>query len=356
MRWIIHIDMDAFFAAVEQKRRPELAGKPVVVGGRGDPSGRGVVASASYEARKFGIHSAMPLTKARKLCPDTVFLPVDFEEYRRESEKVKAVLRRFSPRMEDVGIDEAYIELSLEEMHPETVAEELKRSIREETELTCSIGIGPNKLLAKTASDMEKPDGLVMIAAGDIEALFWPLPVKKLRGVGPKTEARLKKIRIITIGDLAALPRRQLTGLFGKSQGNYLHRASRGIDDSMVVTVREPKSLSRETTFQKDVGRDQVIRLTLARLTKNVVHRMREKGLRARSITVKVRYSDFTTHTRGVTFSQATDSLFLLRKAALECLERFRLNRKVRLIGLRLGNLEAAGKPLQDSGPKGTLL
>lgn len=354
MKRILHIDMDAFFAAVEIQRRPGIAGKPVIVGGSGDPSGRGVVAAASYEARRFGIHSAMPLRTARKQCPDAVFLPVDYGEYAKISKKVKNILLRFSPLMEDVGIDEAYLDITHIPGNPEDIGKKIKKRIWEETGLTCSIGIGPNKLLAKTASAIFKPDGLGKILEEDIEHLFWPLPVERLRGVGPKTEALLKEEGIETIGNLAGEPLSRLIGIFKKSQGNYLYLASRGIDEGEVVTQREPKSIGKETTFSRDVGKHQVIRLTLSKLTQNVVSRMVERGLRARTITVKVRFADFETQTRGKTLPVPTDSLDTVRRAAFDCLVRFKMTRKLRLIGIRVGNLEE--KVHKEPRGKNTLL
>jgi DNA polymerase-4 len=356
MRWILHIDMDAFFAAVEQNRRPELAGKPVIVGGTGDPTKRGVVASASYEARHFGVQSAMPLQTAKKLCPLAVFLPADFEEYARVSRIIKDILRSVSPVMEDVGIDEAYIDVSLLRKNPEEVAKGIKEMIRAETGLTCSIGIGPNKLLAKTASDLDKPGGLSKITEDEIESIFWTLPIKKLRGVGPKTEARLRTRGIRTIGALAQTPLPHLLRLFGRSHAHHLHRASRGLDDGEIVPYREPKSIGKETTFQRDTGKHEVIRVTLAKLAKNTVDRMIERGFRARSVTVKVRFDDFETQTRTKTLARATDSITIVRSAAFDCLARFRLNKKLRLIGVRLGNLETGGQPSGEQGPEERLL
>jgi DNA polymerase-4 len=258
------MDMDAFFAAVEQKRHPELLGRPVVIGGGGDPTQRGVVSTASYEARKFGIHSAMPLRTAFKLCPDAVFLPVDYTQYARISGKIKEVLNEFSPVMEDVGIDEAFLDITEVEMSSEVISNEIKKRIREETGLTCSIGIAPNKLLAKIASDLQKPDGLTIIAEGDIEPRIWPLPVRKLWGVGPKTEAYLKGIGITTIGELAAMSPDDLHRHFGKSYGDYLYEASRGIDESPLITHWEPKSASREVTFQSDISNWQELARNIA--------------------------------------------------------------------------------------------
>jgi len=345
MRRILHIDMDAFFAMVEEKRHPELIGKPVVVGGGGDPTQRGVVSTASYEARKYGIHSAMPLRTAYRLCPEAVFLPVDYEEYSRMSERIKNLLREFSPILEDVGIDEAFLDISSVDKPSDEVAKEIKKRIKGETGLTCSIGIAPNKLLAKIASDMEKPDGLTVIAEDDIESRIWPLPVRKLWGVGPKTEAALQNMEVTTIGGLASLPRDQLTEEFGKSYGNYLYEAARGIDESPLVTYWEPKSVSREITFQEDVRDWQVIARTLVELTKEVVQSMREEGYRGRTVTVKVRFSDFETLTRAKTFRDPTGSLEEVKKGAFECLGRVELKKKVRLVGIRVGHLEKVEKP-----------
>jgi DNA polymerase-4 len=340
MRRILHIDMDAFFSAVEQRRHPELADKPVVVGGEGNPTKRGVVSTASYEARKFGIHSAMPLRTAYKLCPHAIFLPVDYEEYSRVSEDVKAILREFSPTMEDVGIDEAFLDLSSVDRPSEEIAREIKKRIKEETNLTCSIGIAPNKLLAKMASDMQKPDGLTILTEDDIRSRIWPLSVRKLWGIGAKTEAYLKEKGVQTIGDLASLSLDRLIEEFGESYGNYLYGASKGIDDSPLVTHWEPKSISRETTFQRDVDNWQVIAKTLVELTKGVVFHMREEGYQGRTVTLKIRFNNFMTYTRARTLGQHTGSEEEIRRAAFDCLGRLELKRKVRLIGVRVGNLK----------------
>jgi DNA polymerase-4 len=340
MKRILHIDMDAFFSAVEQRRRPELADKPVVVGGGGDPTKRGVVSTASYEARKFGIHSAMPLRTAYKLCPHAIFLPVDYEEYSRVSKEVKAILREFSPIMEDVGIDEAFLDISSIDRPSEKIAEEIKKRIRGETGLTCSIGIAPNKLLAKMASDMHKPDGFTLITEDDIRSRIWPLPVRKLWGVGPKTEAYLKEKGIQTVEDLASLSLDRLIEEFGQSYGSYLYEASRGIDESSLITHWEPKSISRETTFQRDVDNWQALAKALVELTKEVVLHMKEEGYQGRTVTLKIRFNDFKTFTRAKTLSQHIDSEEEVRKAAFNCLSRVEIKKKVRLIGVRVGNLK----------------
>lgn len=348
MRRILHIDMDAFFSSVEQKRHPELVGNPVVIGGDGDPTKRGVVSTASYEARKFGIHSAMPLRTAYRLCPNATFLPVDYEEYSRISKKFKAVLGEFTSMIEDVGIDEAFLDISSIDKPSEEVAMEIKRRIKEETDLNCSIGVAPNKLLAKIASDLEKPDGLTIITEEDIEKRIWPLPARKLWGVGPKTEAYLKEMGITTIGELAALPMEQLVEEFGQSYGSYLHKASRGIDESPLVTHWEPKSISKETTFQRDIDNWQLIAKNLAELTQDVVSSMKEEGYRGRTVTVKVRFTDFKTYTRAKTLDKFTDSEGEIRRAAFDCLGRFELKKKVRLIGVRISNLEKVGNEGRD--------
>ncbi len=332
--------MDAFFAAVEQKRRPELIGKPVVIGGSGDPAKRGVVSTASYEARKFGIHSAMPLRTAYNLCPQAIFLPVDYGEYSRVSNEIKAVLAEFSPVMEDVGIDEAFLDISAVDRTPEEIARDIKKRVWEKTGLACSIGIAPNKLLAKIASDMQKPDGLTIIGEDDIEKKIWPLPVRKLWGVGPKTEAHLNAMGIKTIGGLASRSLGELIESFGKSYGQYLSDSSRGIDERPLVTHREPKSASRETTLERDTGDWQDVARTLVGLIKEVAEDLRGQGYRGKTVTVKIRFGDFETHTRAKTLPAITDSPDEIRKAAFECLKRFEFKKKVRLIGVRVSGLE----------------
>jgi len=342
MRRILHMDMDAFFAAVEALRRPELRGKPLVIGGSGDPTKRGVVSTASYEARTYGIHSAMPLIKAYKLCPHAVFLPVDYQEYSRVSHIIKDILAEFSPVIEDVGIDEAFLDISEMEKSSEHIAHEIKERIKGRTGLTCSIGIAPNKLLAKIASDMQKPDGLTILAGKDVEARIWPLPVRKLWGVGPKTEGYLKQLNIRIIGELAAAPRDDLIEQFGKSYGQYLYEASHGIDDSPLVTQWEPKSASRETTFQSDTDNWQTIARSLADLVREVANDLMERGYKSRNVTVKIRFSDFQTQTRARTLPAATDDLETLRREAFACLSKFELKKKVRLVGVRAGRLTAS--------------
>jgi DNA polymerase-4 len=338
-RCILHVDMDAFFVAVELKRHPELRGLPVIVGGRGDPRERGVVSTASYEARRFGVYSGMPLRTALHRCPQAQFLPVDYETYAAVSGRIKRILAEFSPVMEDAGIDEAFLDISALPGAPLDIARAIKRRIREETGLTCSIGIAPNKLLAKMASDLEKPDGLTVLGADDVGPRLWPLSVRKLWGVGPKTEQRLAGLGVTTIGELARAPAPTLIGHFGPAHGRYLHQAARGIDDSPLVTHWEPKSLSRETTFQRDTGDWARVRSVLRTLTRELVSQLRDQRHAARTVTVKLRFADFETHTHAVTLAAATDDLEPIAHAAFQCLKRFALIKKVRLVGVRLGGL-----------------
>ena len=337
MRRILHMDMDAFFAAVEEKRHPDLRGKPVVIGGSGDPTKRGVVSTASYEARTYGIHSAMPLKTAYRLCPYAIFLPVDYEEYARVSSLIKEILKGISPVMEDVGIDEAFLDISESHTPSEQVAEEIKQRVKARTGLTCSIGIAPNKLLAKMASDLQKPDGLTILTADDLESRIWPLPVRKLWGVGPKTEGALKGMSIQTIGDLANIPLDTLTEHFGSSYGNYLRDASHGIDDTPLMTDWEPKSSSRETTFQTDIDSWQTIARSLAGLVKEVVDDIKGRGYKGKNVTVKIRFSDFQTLTRACTLKEPTADGEVIRKTAFMCLGKVELKKKVRLVGVRVG-------------------
>ena len=348
---ILHVDMDAFFASVEVLRRPELKGRPVVIGGAGDPTRRGVVSTASYEARKSGVHSAMPLRTALKLCPDCVFLPVDYNEYSRVSMRIKKILFEISPLMEDVGIDEAYLDISSRPEPPEETARMIKERVLRETGLTCSVGIAPNKLLAKMASDLQKPDGLTFIGLADVERLIWPLGVRKLQGIGPKTEAYLKEMGINTIADIASKGLEWLQDRLGKSYGLYLYDASRGIHESPIVTQWKPKSISREETFELDVSNWQAVARSLSFLMRDVAGAMREGGYEARTVTVKIRFEDFNTLTRARTLPAETDGLDVLRKAAFECLSRIELDKRVRLVGVRVTGLKLKNEQAERKTP-----
>lgn len=339
MRRILHLDMDAFFASIEARRHPELAGKPIVIGGRGDPTERGVVSTASYEARKFGIRSGMPLRTALRLCPKATFLAVDYREYEKVSDKIKGILRDFSRTVEDAGIDEAFLDISHADKPAETIARGIKDHIRAETGLTCSIGVAPNKLLAKIASDMNKSDGLTIIGESEVPSRIWPLPAAKLPGVGPRTEHRLRRMGIETIGDLAALEAEKIVAEFGRAHGRYLHEASHGIDPSPLITHLEAKSYGRETTFQHDVNDRAILAGVLVRLARKVVENLRQGKCLAKKVTVKLHFKDFKTLTRDETLPEPTGSLDLIIRAAVDCLNRIELVKPVRLLGVRVGNL-----------------
>lgn len=340
-RTILHLDMDAFYAAIEVRRNPELAGKPLVVGGRGDPTRRGVVATCSYEARRFGVHSGMPLRTAHRLCPDAVFLPVDMATYRAVSKQMKAVLLGVSNAVEGIGLDEAFVDLTETRRDPVEVARELKRDIFEATGLTCSVGIAVNKLLAKIASDLEKPDGLTVIGPGDLEARIWPLAARKIWGIGPRTGERLAELGIETIGELAEIPEGELIDLFGESAGRRLFRTSHGIDERPVVAKRTPKSMGHETTFQADVSDVGEMEAAIRALAARVHDELETRGFLAANVTVKVRFADFETLSRQVSLPRPTKDPETLEWAALACFRKVGALRAVRLLGVRAGHLVA---------------
>lgn len=339
LRSIIHIDMDAFFASVELKKRPDLKGKPVVVGGDGDPSKRGVVSAASYEARKFGIRSGMPLRTAYKRCPEAIFLPVDFEAYENESEKFMAILREYTPLIESFGLDEAFMDVTECSNGTFDIAREVKKRIKDELGLTASIGIAPNKLLAKVASDMNKPNGFTVIREKDIAKMICPLPARKLWGVGEKTEQRLNELGVKTIGDLAKLPVQNLERNFGKSFGRMLFEYSHGMDESPVVPFYEPSSFSREVTFQQDTRDLYLIKETLFQLAKDVVDRMKGDNYKAKTVILKIRYKDFHTITRAKTMEESTASFNDIWAAALDILNRIDFPKEVRLVGVKVSGV-----------------
>ncbi len=340
-RVIMHVDMDAFFASVELKRRPDLMDQPVVVGGRGDPNQRGVVSTATYAARVFGIHSGMPLRTASRLCPQAVFLPVDFSAYRAASADVFAELAKVSPQLQPVGLDEAYLDISDHRESAPVIGKRLKKSITQATGLVASVGIGPNRLLAKIASDLEKPDGLTQLAIADVPERVWPLPVRTLHGVGPRTAERLSALGVSTVGDLAALSMATLQTEFSQRHAHALHEAAHGRDERPVQTQRVRKSIGRERTFQQDC-RSSARLAHDARLMLDEVHgRLLERDLAARTVTVKLRYRDFTTHTRSHSLEQASNQIEPLAALVHECLFAHRLHRAVRLLGVQLSSLES---------------
>jgi DNA polymerase-4 len=355
-RRILHVDMDAFFAAAEMLRHPELAAKAVVVGGRGDPTRRGVVSAASYGARRYGIRSGMPLRTAFGRCPTAVFLPVDLPYYRELSGRFKTALREFADLVEDAGLDEAYADLTHVEGSSEALGRAIKARIREATGLTGSVGIAPNKLLAKLASDLDKPDGLTILGEGDLEARIWPLEVRVLQGVGPKTQQRLGELGVRTVGDLAQLPVETLVAVFGPAQGRRLHESARGVDERPLVQHWEPKSRGRETTFEQDVDDSETVARALGRLAEEVAAELHRDGQAARVVTVKLRFADFETHTHRETLPASTDDVTTLRDATLRCLGRFVLVKKVRLVGVRVGGLQRKATDASEADRPARLL
>ena len=338
--------MDAFFASVELRRRPELRGLPVIIGGRGDPDSRGVVSTASYEARRFGVHSAMPLHRARSLCPDAIFLPVDFDAYKRASRAFKAAAMTVSEQIEDRGIDEIYIDLSAIEGIADDLGaaagQRLKTAVLEATGLTCSVGVAPNKLLAKLASELDKPDGLTVLTEADLVRRIWPLAARSVNGIGPKADARLQALGIHTIGELAATAPETLRQHFGAHYSQWLHDAAHGRDDRPLSTERAWRSISRESTFDRDLHlrRDwHTVAAWLARFARGVAADLNAKGYKARTIGVKVRYADFRSVTRDLSLRAATDDPVLIRRAAFECLARIPEEGRLRLIGVRASAL-----------------
>ena len=394
-RVIAHLDMDAFYASVELLRYPELRGLPVVIGGGsrhqpvwetdpatgakrrrfarlGDYAGRGVITTATYEARAFGVNSAMGMMKAAAKAPDALLLPVDFDEYRKYSRLFKAAVREIAPHVEDRGIDEIFIDLTdviagrlgpdvdPVEAHAEAwwcardLGRELKRAVRAATGLNCSVGLAPNKLVAKIASELDKPDGLTLITEHEVAARLAPLSVRRLNGVGPKSAAKLARLGIATIGELADSDPAWLRRHFGVSYGAWLFAAARGQDDRPVVTESEPKSISRETTFERDLhavrDRRQLTEI-FTELCVDVSNDLRRKRYAGRTIGIKLRFDDFKTVTRDQTIDAPTDDPAIIRRAAGECLKRVDLTRRIRLLGVRVGHLspqtpEEASLPL----------
>lgn len=342
-RKIIHVDLDAFFASVEQLDNPELKGRPVIVGG--SIKERGVVSTASYEARAFGVQSAQPIARARKLCPQGVFLRVRMDRYREISRRVLKILSSCTPKVEPASIDEAFLDITgCEKLFgkAEDTAREIKARIKKEVGLTCSLGVAPNKFLAKVASGMQKPDGLVIVKDNDKESFLANLPVGKIWGVGKVTQRELQQMGIYTIRQLGELSFSELQKTFGRI-GARLYNLSHGIDRTPVLTDRKIKSMSSETTFPHDISERKVLEKTLYELSVKVSKTLRNKGLGAKSIQLKVRFSDFTTFTRSHTYREATNLTEFIWQRAKELLDKkVDLSaRKVRLIGLAVFNLGA---------------
>lgn len=341
-RIIFHMDMDHFYTAVEEREHPEYKGKPVVVGA--DPKegkGRGVVSTSNYEARKAGVRSGIPISRAWKLCPEAIYLPPNFPLYIKVSNEIMEIARKYADKFEQWGIDEAFLDVSTRvKDYAEAVAlaRKLKREVKEKENLTCSIGIGPNKLIAKIASDYQKPDGLTLVKENEAEAFLAPLPVRKLLWVGRKTEAKLKNMGINTIGDLASYDPTVLSAAFGV-MGTQMHLSAHGIDRSEVEARTEVKSISHETTFEEDTDDAEAVLTELDALAQKVAEQVVAQKLFFKTVTVKVRYENFETHTRSKTLAYITNRQQHLQKTARALLKPyFKHNRKIRLIGVRVSN------------------
>ena len=389
IRRIAHLDMDAFYASVELLRYPQLQGLPVVIGGGRracdsaltaegallplheiplsafprlqDYTGRGVITTATYAARAFGVGSAMGLMKAARLCPQAILLPVDFDEYRRYSRRFKAIITDIAPVMEDRGVDEVYIDFTEvpggQREGGRVLARLIQKSIHDATGLTCSIGVAPNKLLAKMASEFHKPNGISIVHEADLEPLIWPLPCRKINGIGPKASEKLARHGIHTIGELAARPRDWLVQHFGKATGAWLHEAAWGRDDRPVVTESEPVSISRETTFERDLHavHDRAeLGAIFTSLCERVAQDLQRKGYVGRTIGIKLRYEDFRAVTRDQTIAEPTQDAAAIRRVAGLCLKRVPLQQRLRLLGVRVGGLSRPGAdPQPPAGPGG---
>ena len=390
IRRIAHLDMDAFYASVELLRYPQLKGLPVVIGGgrsaitdalerlrlrwaedapdtpwdaaaerdalRRIPvdafgrlknyTGRGVITTATYAARQFGVGSAMGMMKAAKLCPEAIMLPVDFPEYRRYSQRFKAIITEIAPVMENRGVDEVFIDFTHvpggQRAGGRVLARLIQKAIFDDTGLTCSVGVAPNKLLAKMASEFQKPNGISIVREEDLETMIWPLPCRKINGIGPKADEKLRAHGIETIGQLAARDLQWLMDTFGPRTGAWLHAASHGQDDRPVETESEPVSMSRETTFERDLhavrDRAELGQLFTA-LCQHVAADLQRKGYVGKTIGIKLRYDNFTSVTRDLTLPHYTDDAQAIRSAAGQCLKRAPLERRLRLLGVRVGAL-----------------
>ena len=387
--------MDAFYASVALLRYPELRGKPMVIGGGSrhqpaetpdavtgsvvrtfstlrDYTGRGVVMTATYEARALGLHSALGLMKAAVIAPDVVLLPTDFEAYRKHSRLFKAAVRTLAPQIEDRGIDEIYIDLTdVEASHhglavrepsadpwqrARGVAQSIKDAVRAATGLSCSISVAPNKLLAKIASELDKPDGLTLLHPADVPTRIWPLPARKVNGIGPKLNARLEALGIRTIGELAQADPAWLVGHFGTNTGAWLVEVAHGRDERPVVTYRETKSISRETTFEHDLSatrdREQLSRI-FTELCEGLGDDLQRKGYVGRTIGLKLRFDNFKTVTRDQTLDRGTQDAHTIRRVAGECLKRVPLDRRIRLLGVRASALTPADEAAMLPEPVG---
>jgi DNA polymerase-4 len=343
---ILHIDMDAFYASVEQLDNPWLKGKCVIVGGT---SNRGVVSASSYEARRFGVRSAMPIFQARQKCPDGVFVPPRMERYKEVSKKIMAILREFSPQVEVVSIDEAYMDVSgSQRLHgdPETVAMNIKNEIKEKLGLACSVGVAPGKFLAKVASDMDKPDGLTIIQPQQVHQFIESLPVQKVPGVGKKTFLQLESMGIKTLGDVNRFPDKMLLDRLGKF-GHRLIELASGRDHSTVTPWSPHKSVSSERTLGEDTRDKKLLHKYLLKQSEEVARQLRKANFKARTITLKLKHADFKQFTRSKTISTPTRSSETIYQHAASLLDNYELTQKIRLIGVGTSGFKSAGQPVQ---------
>lgn len=347
-RTILHIDMDAFYASVEERDQPALAGKPVIVGGT--PQGRGVVAAANYAAREYGIHSAMPAATARRLCPHAIFLPARHAYYAEVAHQLRTIFCRYTPLVEPLSLDEAFLDVTDSRKlfgEAPTIGRSIKREIAQELSLTASVGVAPNKFLAKVASDLGKPDGFVVVDPEHVLAFLDPLPVTRLWGVGKVASRRLRERGVNSIGELRGTSQAWLQQLFGK-QGEHLWRLAHGIDERVVIADSETKSISHETTFERDITERDTLRSWLSELTEQVGVRLRRYGLHGRTVQVKIRFTDFRTITRAHTMAQPSNITHELWQVAVRLLEGNlpARNPGVRLLGVGVSGFEQ--EPVQD--------
>jgi DNA polymerase-4 len=341
---ILHVDLDAFYASVEAQKDPALAGRPVVVGGAGP---RGVVMSASYEARRFGVRNAMPAVRARRLCPEAVFLAPDFESYRTHSNRFREILLAVTPLVEPIALDEAFLDVAGAVRlfgNPPDIGERIRRQVRSEVGVSCSVGIAPTKLVAKLASRAAKPDGLVHVRAGDVPAFLDPLPARALWGVGEKTVEVLDRLGVKTVGDLGRAPSTVLGRLIGEQHARDLHRLATGVDERQVVPYEAPKSIGHEETFETDLDAEEDLLREILALSHRVAARLREDGYRARTVVLKIRLANFTTLTRSRTLPAATDVGAEVHDVAAELYRALPgARRRVRLLGVQGTGLVPAG-------------
>jgi DNA polymerase-4 len=339
LRKIIHVDMDAFYASVEQRDNPELKSKPVVVGGS---SNRGVVSAASYEARRFGIHSAMPIAEALRCCPQAIFLPVNMPKYQGISKQIRQIFLSYTPIVEPLSLDEAFLDVTGSTVlfgPAENIALTIKQRIRQELNLTASVGVAGNKFLAKLASDLKKPDGFVIVNPDRIQEFLDPLLVERLWGVGKKTAEKLHKLNVKTVKDLLSMEQEFLKEEFGVS-GSQLYLLARGIDHTPVESEKITKSIGREITFDKDITDEEILKTTLLKLAVDVGRRLRKEEYKAKTVTIKVRYADFQTISRSHTLAQATDLDDVIYREAGKLLKEVSPARPLRLLGITLNKLE----------------